>query len=256
MWAGLGMVVWLSCASVPMKALELQNRGLPEPYGHTAQVSPHLPNADREWYTEYRWKKGQEYKPQDGAITTLPKHVPVPQPVVKEKRPEPSSKMLNKKPKQVSGTNATSETVKSPKAVEKKVAEPAPKAPEPVEKKVAEPAKAIKAKYPSGSPKAKKDAVEKEAPKKKAKDKAAPAKKKKPKKVWTNERYALPKPCGHTSNVHPTNSNKDREWYTEYRWQPGTEYKPQDGAITEMPQPALRGIKASPITGDPCVQVH
>merc|ERR1719313_2017963 len=161
--------------------------------------------------------------------------------------------MLNKKP--VSTKDDTSETKdsKNHTAVStKKVAESAPapaadkiktdkKEPEPIEAKWSD----------DKSDKPKKDVVAKEQPEKETSTKAPP--KKKPKKVWKNERYALPEPCGHTANVHPTNSNNDREWYTEYRWQPGTAYKPQDGPITEVPKPALRGISVSPVSGDPCV---
>jgi len=242
-------------AFAPTQASRLDSSGLPEPYGHTAQISPHLPNNDREWYTEYRWKNGQEYKPQDGVITTLPKHVPVPkQPVVEEKREKPSG-MLNKKPKHQGGSNATVVKKDTTTTSAKKVAEAAPVASSKGKKSSnGTEAKAINAKYPAAKAD-KKDVVKKAAEPAKKKAKAPPKKKKKAKKVWTDERYSLPKPCGHTSNVHPTNSNRDREWYTEYRWQPGTEYKPQDGAITEVPKPALRGITASPVTGDPCVEV-
>merc|ERR1711924_121393 len=59
--------------------------------------APHASNTDREWYTEYRWKKGQEYKQQNGAITDKPKFAPVPKPT-----PAPKKKFLrkplNKKP--------------------------------------------------------------------------------------------------------------------------------------------------------------
>merc|ERR1719253_1992692 len=56
----------------------LGNRGaiaaLPPPCGHTAQVSPSHPNGDREWYVDGA-AFGRKYKPQDGEITELPKHI-------------------------------------------------------------------------------------------------------------------------------------------------------------------------------------
>lgn len=241
------------CACGTAEAYQLQSNGLPEPYGHTAQVSPHLPNADREWYTEYRWSKGQEYQPQDGVITTQPVHAPIPEAKVKEIKGERDTKVLNKKPKALNkkkaqsggySKNDTSSANWKPKNPAKDKAKEGED----------EESKAIKASYDEAEKhkKVKEAAAAKE---KNTKKKAAATKKKKAKKVWKNEPHSLPKPCGHTSMVHPTNSNRDREWYTEYRWQPGTEYKVQDGEITDQPKPALRGIKASPINGDPCVQI-
>jgi len=49
---------------------------VPVPHGHTSHVNPANPNNDREWYVEARWKPEDYYKPQDGAITALPKHAP------------------------------------------------------------------------------------------------------------------------------------------------------------------------------------
>merc|ERR1719191_278992 len=154
-----------------------------------------------------------------------------------------TKKMITPKKKGAKNATVTTKTKKD-SAPEKKDVE--------IKTKAAE-SKKIKDGFPEDKPK--KDAPKKAAEEatKKAPEKAP--KKKKPKKVWKNERYSLPKPCGHTSNVHPTNSNGDRDWYTEYRWEPGTEYQPQDGPITEQPKPALRGITASPVTGDPCVQI-
>jgi len=63
-------------------------------------------------------------------------------------------------------------------------------------------------------------------------------------------KYAVPKPCGHTSQVHPYNWNGDREWYTEYRWQKGSEYKVQDGPITEKPVGAKKIIQTFPVEQD------
>lgn len=251
MWTALAVCVLCACA--PTQALELESSSLPEPYGHTAQISPHLPNHDREWYTEYRWKKGQGYKPQDGVITTQPQHAPIPKPPVEEKRTEKSNGMLNKKPVHVkddySEKGAKNNTSVKTKKIKKDI-DPVASDPK-IKTKTTESEKVADA-WPDEKPK--KDAPKKK-PEEEEKKAKAPPKKKKPKKVWKDERYALPKPCGHTSNVHPTNANRDREWYTEYRWEPGTEYKPQDGAITEIPKPALRGITASPVTGDPCVQI-
>lgn len=245
-------------ACAPAQASQLKSNGLPEPYGHTAQVSPHLPNQDREWYTEYRWSSDKKYKPQDGAITTQPKHAPVPKPVVEEKKPkEKSNGMLNKKPVHVKDDYSEDDDAKNSTKVstKKKKVKTETEAESPKVKAKSTDAKEIEAEWPEGEPK-KKDPTKKPAPDASKKAKApVEKKKKKPKKVWKDERYALPEPCGHTANVHPTHSNKDREWYTEYRWQPGSEYKPQDGAITDPPKPALRGITASPVTGDPCVQI-
>lgn len=58
----------------------------PPPDGHTAQVSPHHPNSDREWYPE-----GRVYKAQDGKITEQPDHAPVAhdQPAEKSSASEP-----------------------------------------------------------------------------------------------------------------------------------------------------------------------
>lgn len=250
--------VCVLCAIAPTQASQTQ--GLPEPYGHTANVSPHLPNQDREWYTEYRWKGSQKYTAQDGAITTQPKHAPIPEPEkarrrdAEAKRNEPVKTLNNKG--HVEGdkkTTASDKTTKSAKGVVSggKIADKSPgSGPDSTPAEVAAKTKKDKA----AKDKADKDKAPAEKAKKVTAQKPA-TKKKKAKKVWKDERYALPEPCGHTANVHPTNSNKDREWYTEYRWSAGTEYKPQDGAITEDPKPALRGIKATP-QGDPCVEVH
>merc|ERR1719352_1933607 len=45
---------------------------LPPPCGHTSQISPSHPNADREWYPDAA-AFGKKYEPQDGAITELPR---------------------------------------------------------------------------------------------------------------------------------------------------------------------------------------
>jgi hypothetical protein len=232
--------------------------GLPEPYGHTAQVSPHLPNEDREWYTEYRWKDGQEYEPQDGVITTQPKHAPVPEHVAEERRKERSIKVMNKKPKAL---NTKKNHTGGPNQASTSSAKWTPKAAATGSKNEAPSntgstgSKPIQAKYPDQATKKAAAKKTKDATTKKHGSKSKGMKKKPAKKVWVDDVHSQPKPCGHTSMVHPTNSNRDREWYTEYRWQPGTQYEAQDGPITEQPKPALRGIKASPVTGDPCVEV-
>jgi len=53
---------------------------VPPPHGHTSHVHPYNANRDREWYVEARWGKGDQYKAQDGEITVLPSHAPVPAP--------------------------------------------------------------------------------------------------------------------------------------------------------------------------------
>jgi len=247
--------VCVLCAIAPTQASRIES--LPEPYGHTANVSPHLPNQDREWYTEYRFKGNQKYKPQDGVITTQPMHAPIPKKEVVAKKSDSESerkvKVLNSKPKHAK--EGAKKTVASNKTAADGTKDQSKKIPGPVPTKIS--AGSGKAKDEGGKKKADKEVAAANEEKAKQVTAPKPAKKKtNPKKVWKDERYAVPEPCGHTANVHPTNSNRDREWYTEYRWQAGTEYKPQDGAITEVPKPALRGISTSPITGDPCVQVH
>jgi len=220
----------------------LTKKALPEPYGHTANIAPHAPNADREWYTEYRWKKGQEYKPQDGVITALPKFAPVPKPTAAPKKkfvPKP----LNKKP----------------------APEPEPKKPTKTDVKVEEKHAKLKKQKPEPEPAAveeepaKKEAKPtKKAAKEEAEVKLKPEAKKAvkppgvggPVKKPPEPKYAVPKPCGHTSQVHPYNWNGDREWYTEYRWQKGSEYKVQDGPITEKPVGAKKIIQTFPVEQD------
>jgi len=255
----LAAFVCVLCAIAPTQAAQTQ--GLPEPYGHTANVSPHLPNQDREWYTEYRWKGNQKYQAQDGAITTQPVHAPIPEPEkarrreAAAKRNEPV-KTLNNKGHVESGDKTTTATDKKGTKSGGSISsgKDASKSPGSGPDSTPDAVAAAKAKKQAGKKKSDKDKADAEKAKQAAAQKSA-KNKKKAKKVWKDERYALPEPCGHTANVHPTNSNRDREWYTEYRWHAGTEYKPQDGAITEDPKPALRGIKATP-QGDPCVEVH
>lgn len=226
------------CAWVPAQASRLHSNLLPEPYGHTANVSPHNANSDREWYTEYRWKKGQQYGVQDGAITTQPRHAPIPEHILEKRRAELEERLRNKvqdsssqksnqtstsgaKWEGASGSNAKTTNSTASEVVQAKhpAAEGGKEIPKPAQP--LQPAQPVQTKV----------------------------------KAPISDIRSLPKPCGHTSMVHPTNSNRDRKWYTEYRWQPGNEYEAQDGAITEQPQPALRGIKASPINGDPCVPI-
>lgn len=49
-----------------------EQHATPELHGHTSQINPLKPNSDRKWYTEGRWKKGQQYHYQDGEITVHP----------------------------------------------------------------------------------------------------------------------------------------------------------------------------------------
>lgn len=226
-------------------ALLSTEKHLPEPYGHTANIAPHAPNTDREWYTEYRWKKGQEYKPQDGIITNKPVFAPVPKPT-----PAPKKKFLrqplNKKPKEEPKPEEPKKTTKV--KVEEKHAKLPKEKPE-----AAEPA-AVKAKKEEKEPKKKpeKAAAEKEveAKPKKSKKAVTPPGVGAPEKKPPEPRYAVPKPCGHTSQVHPYNWKNDREWYTEYRWKEGSEYKIQDGPITEKPVGANKIIQTFPVEND------
>lgn len=236
----------LVAKSQPQAALISAKRAVPEPYGHTAQISPLLPNTDREWYTEYRWQKGQEYKPQDGVITTKPKHAPTPKPI-EEKKSKSFGKPLNKKPvRKPEQAVASSNSTKTAKP------EPAGKVPN---WNPADDAKKVDAKevswQPSPSPAKpnKGDGKDVDLDSKKA---VRPPGVGTAADVKPEPKYAVPKPCGHTSMVHPYNANSDREWYIEYRWKPGTEYKPQDGPITEKPK-AAKGIFAKPTYKDPCV---
>lgn len=201
---------------------------LKEPYGHTANIAPHAANTDREWYTEYRWSKGTEYQAQDGAITVKPEHAPVPKP-----KPPPQKKFLrqplNKKP-------VREPEEEEPKKAAKKVKVEEKHAKVKKEKLEAEPVEEKKKKKEK-EPKAEPAEVEKKKKKKPKVTKKAvkPPGVGKPVKKPAEPRYAVPKPCGHTAQVHPYNWNNDREWYTEYRWQKGSEYKIQDGPITEKP---------------------
>lgn len=234
-------------ATQPQPTLISTKRSVPEPYGHTAQISPLNANRDREWYTEYRWNKGQEYKPQDGAITTKPKHAPTPKPV-EPKKVSSSGKVLNKKPV---------------RKAEKTVASPSPNSTK------AKPTITTGDWTPVGGDAKKVDVDAKEvsweptpnSTAKPIKEKEVDLDSKKAVRppgvgvgvaVKKEPSYAVPKPCGHTSQVHPYNGNSDREWYIEYRWKKGTEYKPQDGPITEKPK-ASKSIFAKPTYNDPCV---
>lgn len=196
---------------------------LPEPHGHTAQVSPHLPNRDREWYTEYRWKHGQQYKPQDGAITTLPKHAPLPKHLRRESHDKWGEKSDEKAKQSSASGSSTSGCHGGTGGKDCKHGSKGD-------------GSGSSAKNPSGSLDGKANSALGD--------------------TGVNQAsHAVPKPCGHTSMVHPLNANRDREWYTEYRWKSGTQYKPQDGAITEKPKSAMKGITTSP-DGDPCVPIR
>lgn len=218
-------------------------RSLPEPYGHTAQVSPHAPNRDREWYTEYRWKDGTQYKPQDGSITTKPKHAPIPKQIHEEKK-EQWGKPLNKEPQKASTSDSNATKVEVTGAAGAPLAD--------------------KDKGKGGSNSSNPTIVKSSSPTTNSTKvgngtsaeivKSSQGLTGTPEAVKKEPTYAVPKPCGHTSQVHPFHSNTDREWYTEYRWKPGTEYKAQDGVITEKPKPAMRGISRTP-DGEPCVPI-
>lgn len=221
---------WLLCIFAAACGTEASRfRSLPEPHGHTAQISPHLPNRDREWYTEYRWKdkNAPAYEPQDGSITTQPKHARIPKHVLEERHHDQWGKTFDK-PQQ-------SSTSSSPSKVGVNGTGGAP-----IKKSGGKcgsngtDCNAIKAKSPSGN---------------------ATSGQQGAMQAVKQEPYAVPKPCGHTAMVHPFNSDRDREWHTEYRWKPGSEYVPQDGAITEKPKSALRGITRSP-NGEPCVPIR
>lgn len=224
----------------------LTAKSLPEPYGHTANIAPHAPNTDREWYTEYRWKKGQEYKPQDGVITEKPEFAPVPKPT-----PAPKKKFLRKPLNKKPVREEEAPKKKKPKQT-KKVEENHAKLPKEKPEK-AEPAAVEAAKKKEQKPK---------EPEKKPVKEAKEVEPKEKKKAVTppgvggpvpkppEPKYAVPKPCGHTSQVHPYNWNNDREWYTEYRWKKGSEYKIQDGPITEKPVGAKKIIQAFPVEQD------
>merc|ERR1719335_1847846 len=70
-------LAFLQVGSVNATIVESSNiRGahsaLPPPCGHTTQISPSHPNADREWYPDAA-AFGKKYEPQDGPITELPR---------------------------------------------------------------------------------------------------------------------------------------------------------------------------------------
>lgn len=246
----IALAVWLACASAATEASRF--RSLPEPYGHTAQISPHLPNKDREWYTEYRWKDGTEYKPQDGPITTQPKHAPIPKHIEEEKT-EQWGKPLNKKPEQSSASDSNSTTKVNSTKVGVVGGAPFGDKDEDNDKgkggSNSSNSSIVKSMSPANATSKTTNGTSADAvTTSEGFDGASKAEPKEPS-------YAVAKPCGHTSQVHPFHGNRDREWYTEYRWKPGTEYKPQDGAITEKPKPAMRGITASP-DGEPCTPIR
>lgn len=226
----LGRVVGLAllayaAAEAPKATLISSKKYLPEPYGHTANVSPHAPNRDREWYTEYRWKQGK-YQPQDGPVTTLPKHAPVPPPA-KDVTKEKFGGVLNKKPERSSTKDEDKDAATAKQAdYQKGTAGGAGSATGADKVKWDD-----KANDKSKAEQASKDVDldSKNAVRPPGVGGATTAVKQEPS-------YAVPPPCGHTSQVHPFHPNQDREWYTENRWKPGTEYKPQDGPITEKPK--------------------
>lgn len=211
-------------------------RSLPEPYGHTAQISPHQPNSDREWYEEYRWKPGHEYKAQDGKITVKPEHAPIPKTTPTFKRGKPLNKKPNRTVDVESNETKAKVVYKAPNATIKNTTVPA----KPLEE----------IPCPSNSTKDSNGTCVKIVKAQPNKPEPVPV----AQAVKTEPSYVVPKPCGHTSMVHPFNSNHDREWYTEYRWKPEDHYKPQDGPITEKPKTAMRGVTHNEI-GDPCVPI-
>lgn len=220
-------------------ALSSTEKSLPEPYGHTANIAPHAPNTDREWYTEYRWKKSLAYKPQDGAITDKPKFAPVPKPTATPKK-KFLRKPLNKKEEKEAKTTPTPTSSRKKYDTEQKHAKLPKMKPEKAEKEEVK------------EPKKEKMVVKDTKKKAKEADKAVrpPGVGPTPEKKPTEPRYAVPKPCGHTSQVHPYNWNNDKEWYTEYRWKRGSEYKIQDGPITEKPVGAKKIIQSFPVEAD------
>lgn len=229
-----------------------QVHSVPKLHGHTSNVHPFNANSDREWYVEARWAKGKAHKPQDGEITVQPEHVPVPKPVQRE--------ATSSSPKMLSGNTGYKGKTKDSKSSKKSKEGKAKKAGvEKLEADVEEVEEVDTAKVsitdenadleelkekPHTVGKVASDADEKDAKDKKDK-KESKAKYTRPKQNLRNyhpkkeeKSYALPKPDGHTSLVHPTKGNTDREWYTENRWKKGREYKPQDGVITELPKHA------------------
>lgn len=219
-------------------------RAAPVPYGHTSQVHPTNANHDREWYVEARWKKGSAYKPQDGPITANPIHAPPPPAPAAPIHPVRSNatRMINDRPKRSKVKKAAVDAKKVNVTAEA----------EQVQKEMDAEAKSEAA--AKAEVQAKMDAAMKadnatlnNASVAQAEQVAAnntivnikSIRKDLRRKTFKEEpRYAQPKPPGHTSQVHPTNGNRDRRWYVEARWKPGQEYKAQDGEITEKPKHA------------------
>lgn len=260
MWAiAAAAAVGVACAgAVSPPEVKDDVERLPSPYGHTSQIHPYNANRDREWYTEYRWKKGP-YPVQDGEITDKPQHAPVPTDYVDEveqsrklNRQRNARKLNNKGyrgPPLESLSNATNSSkaakagagVKGASAGAAGTAGGADAAKATMKKAAATDAAA------PGSAKAAAGATNATAAKA-ASAEATTRKRKKQnlkgrKEVIPEIHYSIPKRPGHTSQTSPAIGDKDREWYTEYRWKKGP-YPVQDGVITEKPalqtKPKLR----------------
>lgn len=205
--------------------VEDQVHSKPKPYGHTSLTHPTNAARDREWYVEARWKQGGQYPVQDGPITEKPAHAPTPPDYDGRQYVRRSFRKLNN-PGHKESADATNGTSVQAAAPVESFGNGSSQA-------TAEPAGAVDS-FGSGNQSA---VASSSADDNSAKgnsslrlgDRTVP-----------EVKYAVPKPHGHTSMVHPYHGNRDREWYVEARWKPGTEYKPQDGVITEHPQHAPR----------------
>lgn len=230
------MRLW--CAALLLLAVEASGRGPPQhqdevyssakPYGHTSHVHPYHASRDRQWYVEARWQPGQAYAPQDGPITNLPAHAPVPENYdAQADRPLPKRRrrLMNKPKVRAAEEAAANQTNKTARAAHADMKVPKFNV-----------SKGNGSAVDAAASQANLTGIDKaDMPHGKL------VKLKNPRRVPVKQepKYAVPKPDGHTSQVHPFHGNRDREWYVEGRWKPGTEYKPQDGPITENPKHAL-----------------
>lgn len=221
--------VWCLSSSQPQRNEELST---PKLWGHTSNVAPHNPNRDREWYTEARWDKGDAYEPQDGAITVLPKHV-APPPAPAPKSGGAAGGMLNGRDGSGARQGKGSRPGEGLKDLER-------------DEQDVERAAEVSDRDGSGTGASGEGSLGSHTDghdNPEGSDASGEKGYRSPKQNLRNyhkkppeEKLAVPKPYGHTSMVHPFNGDRDREWYTEARWGPGQEYKPQDGPITELPR--------------------
>lgn len=231
----------------------------PKPYGHTSKVHPFNANRDREWYTESRWGSGDHYEVQEGPITARPDRAPPrsahfvkTSPVkpkakrprfpdgITDEHPRGTPSRVHRRDEGIDGrqpevaawgrgidntVDTIDENLDTLDENLQSIGVDTPLA-------SAAPANAQQAGSSDDSDSAPISRPSSETTSSSPATPAAPGTK-----------FALPKAAGHTSLVHPTKGDSDREWYVEGRmWGEGPR-RVTDGPITDLP---VHGVVNAP----------